>query len=147
MYTHKFTSSSKRNKEMKSFRPSTLDKVWINHNRDENITSALRYVKTNPDGNYVVAVARAYNSMPFYCKSTGKKFAKERMKKYFKLKNFGVDTTYRVFTKEYDGYAFKMYEGLPIFIMGNETVLNPSELIFWHNEVLPNIERELRNHR
>lgn len=147
MYTHKCSSSGKpsRHKEFQDARPSVLDKVWINHDKKGRITSALKYVKKTEDGNYIVAIARSYNSMPFYCKSTGKKFAKERMKKFFKLKNFNDGKTYKALTKSYNGKFFGAWESLPVFIMGKETEMNQSELMFWHNEVLPNIERELRN--
>jgi hypothetical protein len=151
MSAQKSTSSSSknnRNKEMRT-QKNFLKKVWINHNRSggvkkRGITSAIRFVKKTEDGNFVVAVARAYNSSPQYCKSIGKKFAKDRMKRYFSLANFNKERY--IFTQDYDSpKKFGDYELLPVFMVGPETILDESELIFWHNEVLPNIERQLRN--
>lgn len=125
-------------------------KKWITHDRVNNVTSIIRFVKRKKDGNYLVAVARAFKSPQDvnFSRKIGRAYAMDRMDRYFNYYNFIRNTkkgaNFQVVTDPYNGNPLKArMNGVVTFFVGEESLMNEHELEIWHNVVLPNIEKEL----
>lgn len=135
---------------MKQVWESALDKSWLMYDRDAGITSVIRFVKKNAEGNYIVAISRSFKS-PMdrnFVKEEGRSRAFDTMKKYYKTLNFkkssGQVPRFEI-RNVYEGKPEKARfpNGTTIFVVGEENVMSHIELKNWHNVFLPAIEREL----
>jgi len=142
--------SKKRNREMNT--PSmdnVLKKDWIVHNKVDGITSVIKYVSRNTDGNYTIAVSRAIKSVDdnMFSRPQGRLHALTRMyeffhKKYLKKarsrrKDFIVEAKIRRIPGK------RVHSNVTIFAVGGEHLLNIHELEVWHAVILPRVEKEL----
>ena len=137
------------NTENRNHDANPLKKFWIIHNKEEGITSIIRYVDQLKDGNYMIAVARAFKSIDdnMFSRPDGRKHAMERMEKFFtnkyrktsrnRRRPFNVTTHIR---RDKDN---KKHIEATLFAIGEETILNLHEMEVWHNKILPKIEEEL----
>lgn len=139
------------NIDAKNHDSNPLKKFWIIHNRDDGITSIIRYVDQLRDGNYMIAVARAFKSVDdnMFSRPLGRENAMARMKTFFtnryrktsrsRRRPFSITTHIRRDKNE------KKHAEATVFEIGGETILNLHEMEVWHNKILPKIEDELNS--
>jgi len=139
--------------------PNCLKKNWIHHNMDHSMTTIIRFVEKKDDGNYVLAVGRAYKS-PIdknYSRKIGRETALSRIQKYFRMWNLTNvrndivkdSISHFVYGNDYAGRPdrknYRAFDSKVIFAIGDETILTLPEMELWHNKILPKIERELED--
>lgn len=130
---------------------SPTTKNWITHDKVNGITSVIRFVTKNSDGNYIIAIARGIQSAhdKMFSRPAGRKAALERMETYFhnkylrsskvKRKGFTVEVKVPLNNNRKDRYR----KSVIAFAIGEENLLNMHELEVWHNVCLPAIEQHL----
>lgn len=134
---------------MKTSVKAILKRSWICHDRDNGITSIIRFVSKRNDGNYIIAVARGIMSdtEAVYSPGYGKKSARDKMHRYMKSYNFTKSTrktAYVVKAEEYKGRDDNArYDHHTIFFVGGESLMTTKEMELWHSKALPALERVL----
>lgn len=128
-----------------------LKKFWIIHNFEEGITSIVRFIDKMRDGNYMIAVARAFKSVDdnMFSRPAGRNNAMMRMEKFF-TRRYNKASRHKRRPFEIIGHIRKdknnrKHSEVTFFEIGDETALNFHEMEVWHNKILPRIEEELNN--
>lgn len=132
---------------------SAINKNWITHDKVNGITSVIRFVSKNSDGNYIVAIARGFKSPhdKMFSRPAGRKSALGRMQTFFhdkylrnsKVKRKGFSVEVKV--PYNDNSKDRHRKNVVAFVIGEENMLNMHELEVWSNVILPAIEHHLNS--
>lgn len=126
-----------------------LKKYWIIHDREMGVTSIIRYIDQLNDGNYMIAVSRAFKHVndKMFSRPAGREHAMNRMKKFFSNKYRKTSRNRRrpfsIKSKALRDPVRGEYEEVTLFEIGEETILSLHEMEVWHNKILPKIEEEM----
>lgn len=149
-FGQKFMSSSKKGKrEMNTkAKDNPLLKNWVIHNKEEGITTFIRYVSKGADGNYRIAVSRAFKSVNdrnTYSRPIGRTYAGYRMTRFYDQdrNRYRDGHNEMVVTKTRRDPESRKHSEIVIFAVGEENLLYPHEINVWHETILPQIERML----